>query len=95
MYFDFQAFLKYLFEGLGVALAAYYIPQRNMNLMEVAMIALTASATFALLDQFSPSIAMGARQGSGFGIGYGMVQGPGVEGFDDDEGEGEIDDDDM
>ena len=86
MYFDFRALLKYLVEGVGVALAAYYIPRRIMNLQEIAMIALTAAATFAMLDQFAPSIAAGARQGSGFGIGYGLVQNaPGLEGF---EGEG-------
>lgn len=81
--FDWQALLKYLLEGVGVALAAYYIPRRNLNLQEVAMIALTAAATFALLDQFSPSTAAGARQGTGFGIGYQTVTGGVPEGFND------------
>ena len=84
MYFDLNALLKYLLEGFGVALAAYYIPRRNMNLQEVAMIALTAAATFAMLDKYAPSIAGGARQGSGFGIGYGLSQNLPVEGFEDD-----------
>ena len=33
------------------------------------MIAITAAATFALLDMYAPSIGSAARQGTGFGIG--------------------------
>lgn len=85
--FDWQALIKYLLEGLGVALAAFYIPRKNLNLQEILLIALSAAATFALLDQFSPGVAAGARQGTGFGIGL-QVSGtglgvPGVEGFSD------------
>ena len=67
---------KYFVEGAMVAIAAFYIPQRNMNLEEVAMIALTAAATFALLDMYAPSVGLTARQGAGFGIGAGLVQWP-------------------
>jgi len=65
--------VKYLVEGFAVALAAYYIPQRTMQLQEIAMIALTAAATFGVLDMYAPSIAAGARQGAGFGIGANTV----------------------
>ena len=85
--FDFQNLVKYLLEGLAVALAAYYIPRRNVSIQEIGMIALTAAATFAVLDQFSPVVAAGARQGSGFGIGLRTV---GLEGFQD-EDESDID----
>ena len=61
--------IKYLVEGLAVAIAAYYIPQKKMNLQEIAMIAVTAALTFAILDMYSPSIASAARRGAGFGIG--------------------------
>ena len=61
--------VKYLIEGGAVAVAAYYIPKKKMNLEEVAMIAVTAAATFALLDMYAPSIGSAARQGTGFGIG--------------------------
>ena len=64
---------KYLVEGLAVAVAAYYIPSRNMNLREVAMIGLTAAAIFSILDMYAPSIADAARQGAGFGIGANQV----------------------
>ncbi len=65
--------VKYLVEGFAVAIAAYYIPRRTMQLQEIAMIALTAAATFGVLDMYAPSIADGARQGAGFGIGANTV----------------------
>lgn len=65
--------LKYLLEGLAVAVAAKYIPSREISLNEVVMIGLTAALTFFVLDMFSPSIASGARLGTGFGIGANQV----------------------
>ena len=65
--------LKYLIEGFAVAVAAYYIPKKKMSFEEVIMIAITAAATFALLDVYSPSIASAARQGTGFGIGANLA----------------------
>lgn len=65
--------LKYIVEGIMVALAAYAIPKKSLNLDEVALIALTAAATFSTLDTFSPSIGAAARSGSGYGIGMNLV----------------------
>ena len=65
--------LKYLLEGLAVAIAAKFIPSREISMNEVVMIALTAALTFFVLDLFSPSIASGARLGTGFGIGANQV----------------------
>lgn len=65
--------VKYLIEGFAVALAAYYIPRRRMNLQEIAMIAVTGAAIFAVLDMYAPSIGEAARQGAGFGIGANQV----------------------
>ena len=65
--------LKYLLEGIAVALAAKYIPSRGIAMNEVVMIALTAALTFFILDVFSPTIASGARMGTGFGIGANQV----------------------
>jgi ABC-type Co2+ transport system permease subunit len=67
---------KYLVEGVMVALAAYTIPKKKLNLEEVLLIALTAAATFSLLDAFVPSIAESARTGVGFGIGGNLVSFP-------------------
>ena len=65
--------VKYLVEGLMVALAAYAIPKQSLNLDEVALIALTAAATFSILDTYVPSMAVSARSGAGFGIGANLV----------------------
>ena len=65
--------LKYLLEGIAVAIAAKYIPSREIALNEVMMIAVTAALTFFILDLFSPSIASGARMGAGFGVGANLV----------------------
>lgn len=65
--------IKYLVEGLAVGVAAYYIPRRTMDLKEIGMIAITASAIFAILDLYSPAIGVAARQGAGFGIGAQQV----------------------
>ena len=65
--------VKYLVEGVMVALAAFAIPKKALNLDEVALIALTAAATFSLLDTYVPSMAVSARSGAGFGIGANLV----------------------
>ena len=60
--------VKYIVEGLMVALAAFAIPKKNLQLDEIALIALTAAATFSILDTYLPSMGMNARSGAGFGI---------------------------
>lgn len=65
--------IKYLVEGLMVALAAFAIPKKSLNLDEVALIALTAAATFSILDTYIPAMAVSARSGAGFGIGANLV----------------------
>ena len=70
--------LKYLVEGVMVALAAYAIPKRAPNLDEILLIALTAAATFSILDTYVPSMGTSARSGAGFGIGANLVGFPRV-----------------
>lgn len=65
--------IKYLVEGLMVSLAAFAIPKRSLNLDEIALIALTAAATFSILDTYVPSVAVQARSGAGLGIGANLV----------------------
>jgi hypothetical protein len=65
--------IKYLVEGLMVAIAAFAIPKRTLNLDEIALIALTAAATFSILDTYLPSMAVNARSGAGLGIGANLV----------------------
>ena len=65
--------IKYLVEGLLVAIAAFAIPQKTLRLDEIALIALTAAATFSILDTYIPSMGVSARTGAGFGIGANLV----------------------
>ena len=69
--------IKYLIEGLMVAVAAFAIPKRSLNIEEISLIALTAAATFAILDTYLPSMSISARSGAGFGIGANLVKFPG------------------
>ena len=65
--------VKYIIEGLLVAAAAYVIPMKTLKLEEILLIALTAAATFCVLDAYLPSMAVAARSGAGFGIGGNLV----------------------
>ena len=69
--------IKYLIEGLMVAIVAFAIPKKTMNLDEIALIALTAAATFCILDTYIPTMGVTARSGAGFGIGANLVGFPG------------------
>ena len=68
------ALLKYLVEGLVVALVAVIVLNpKKPNFGEILTIGVAAFATFALLDTFTPGIGVTARQGAGFGIGANLV----------------------
>ena len=69
--------IKYLVEGLMVAIAAFAIPKRSLNVEEIILIALTAAATFSILDTYIPSMGVSARNGAGLGVGLNLVQFPG------------------
>ena len=65
--------LKYTLEGIVVSTAAFMFPGKKINLDEIILIGFVAAATFSLLDLFSPSVGISARQGAGFGIGANLV----------------------
>ncbi len=66
--------IKYIVEGIMVAIAAYVIPRgKGLDLDEVMLIALTAAATFSILDTYIPSMGVSARTGAGLGIGANLV----------------------
>jgi hypothetical protein len=66
--------IKYAFEGIIVAFAAFFIPGKNkMSYMDIITIGIIAAATFSLLDLFAPSIGSGVRNGAGLGIGFNLV----------------------
>jgi DNA-binding Lrp family transcriptional regulator len=68
--------MKYLVEGIVVGFAAYLIAggnKKKLDVEEVLMIGLTAAAVFAVLDMFSPGIAVATRTGAGLGMGANLV----------------------
>jgi len=77
--FDFSELIKraikYIVEGIIVALAAYAIPKKSLNVEEVIIIALTAAATFSVLDVFIPSMGAGVRNGASTGLGINLIGG--------------------
>jgi hypothetical protein len=77
--FDFSELIKraikYIIEGIVVALAAYVIPKKSLSVEEVVVIALSASACFSLLDVFIPSMGMNARSAVGGVAGLSLVGG--------------------
>ena len=76
MYINFREILKraikYLVEGLMVAICAFSLPKKSLDLEEIAILALVAAATFSILDTYIPSMGANARQGTGWGIGLGL-----------------------
>jgi|TARA_B110000971_G_scaffold125365_1_gene128298 hypothetical protein len=54
--------LKYIIQGLAIAIAAYYIPmvksKCKLTFQEITMIAIVGTVTFAILDMYTPSISM-------------------------------------
>jgi|TARA_B110000285_G_C15064570_1_gene584390 ABC-type Co2+ transport system permease subunit len=68
---------KYLVEGIIIAIAAYAIPKKSLNRDEIVLLALTAAATFSILDTYIPSMGVSARSGAGLGIGANLVGFPG------------------
>ena len=68
--------VKYIIEGIMVAIAAYVIPKKALNVDEIALISLSAAAIFSILDTYIPSMGVTARSGAGFGIGANLVKFP-------------------
>lgn len=65
--------IKYIIEGLAVAIAAMLLPNRNFKISEITVLAGTAASMFIILDLFAPSIGSMARTGAGFGLGAQQV----------------------
>lgn len=66
---------KYLIEGIAIAIVAFLIPQKKPLGSQLFIIALSIALVFAILDNYSPMVANGVRQGAGIGIGAGLVGG--------------------
>ncbi len=68
--------IKYLIEGLAVAIAMMFIPRKGLPMDEIVSVAVVAAAMFAVLDALAPSVGVTARQGAGFGLGANLVRFP-------------------
>jgi hypothetical protein len=81
MFIDFREVLKkvikYIVEGLMVAIACFAIPKKSLDIEEIAILAVVAAATFSILDTYIPTMGESARTGAGFGIGANLVHFPG------------------
>ena len=78
--FDFneviRRLIKYFIEGFAVAVVALCLPRSGkskLELEEILVLDITAAATFAILDMFTPSIGNSARAGTGFGLGANLA----------------------
>ena len=65
--------IKYLIEGIAVAIAAYFLPRRKSQMQEILIIGAMASLTFFILDTFAEDVGRGARFGVGFEIGNNLA----------------------
>lgn len=65
--------IKYILEGVAIALVAYYFMSNKLSVKDIFILGVSAAASFAILDQFSPTVALGARFGAGLGIGQSIV----------------------
>lgn len=67
--------IKYIIEGVIVAVAAFLIPGKKIAVSEIVTIGILAACTFSVLDFAAPSIGASARSGAGAGIGLGLTGG--------------------
>jgi len=73
--------IKYLVLGLVISVVAIVIPKKSLNLEEVIILALSAAATFSILDVFVPSMGETARLSAGGIIGANLAGGLRVVGM--------------
>ena len=69
--------VKYVLEGLVVAIAAILFPKTKPDFEAVIALALVAASTFAIVDTMMPSLSTPLNMGVGFGIGANLVNFPG------------------
>ena len=69
--------VKYVLEGLVVAIAAILLPKNKPDFEAVIALALVAASTFAIVDTMMPSLSKPLNMGVGFGIGANLVNFPG------------------
>jgi hypothetical protein len=68
-----QNLVRYILEGIVIAIVAYVIPNRRTKLNEVAVISVVAALSLFVLDVFANDVGKGTRLGAGLGIGYNLA----------------------
>lgn len=71
--------IKYLFQGLMIAIVAYLLDMigpNKLNTWEIGILAATAACVFAILDILSPTYTQSAQQGIGLAAGFKLMRFP-------------------
>lgn len=70
--------VKYIIQGIAIAIIAYSIPNRRINYNEILIISAISASTFLLLDIVSDEkismLLTGAQLGTGFTIGANLLK---------------------
>lgn len=78
---DLASLIRYVVQGLAVAVAIYAVLRDRVQTQEILTIGLAAAAAYAVLDTFAPTVGVGARLGTGIGLGMSLIP----EGYEDQE----------
>lgn len=67
--------VKYLIQGLVIAVVAALLPSKSLACSEIILLALVAASIFSILDLLAPSIGGSARLGVGLATGVQLMGG--------------------
>ena len=71
----FYSIVLRLLEAVAVTVAVYVITKMKFDYLKFGTMFMTFALSFFVLDLFAPRVAVGARQGAGFGLGYAQFAG--------------------
>jgi hypothetical protein len=75
--------IKYALEGTAIAVAASIVSKGKLSGLKTVTLAITAALVFLILDMYAPLTGRSTRQGTGFGLGFSMINSPLVGGEPD------------
>ena len=65
--------VKYILQGAIISIAVLLLNKNKPDFEAVVALGLIASATYAIIDLFAPSLTMPVNLGVGFGVGAQLV----------------------
>lgn len=68
-----DALFRYVLQGLAVGVTARIVLGDRITQEEILMLSLTAAAAFAVLTTFEPTVAAGAKFGTGMALGAKLI----------------------